>query len=322
MARVLSGIQPSGTLHIGNYFGMMRPMIESQTKSELFCFLVNYHALTSVEDAELLRKNTLDAAIDFLTLGLDPDKCHFWAQADIPEVNELAWILSCQTSLGLLERSHSYKDKLAKGLPASSGLFTYPVLMAADILIMQSNIVPVGKDQKQHVEIARDIAERFNHVYGETFVIPEPRIEDSIAVVPGTDGQKMSKSYGNTIGIFEEEKPLRKKIMSIKTDSTPVEEPKNPDTCSLVALYRLIASESQTEDLKKRYRAGGLGYGTVKQELFELMRDYFKPYREKRAELSKDKQSVRKTLKKGADKARAVAMPTIESVRNKVGLNY
>ena len=322
MARVLSGIQPSGTLHIGNYFGMMRPMIESQSKSELFCFIVNYHALTSVEDPEFLRTNTLEAAMDFLALGLDPDKCHFWAQSDIPEVNELAWILACQTSLGLLERSHSYKDKLAKGLPASAGLFTYPVLMAADILIMQSNVVPVGRDQKQHVEIARDIAERFNFVYGETFVIPEPRIEDAIAVVPGIDGQKMSKSYGNTIGIFEEEKPLRKKIMSIKTDSTPVEEPKDPDTCYLVALYKLIATESQTEDLGKRYRAGGLGYGTVKQELFELMRDYFKPFREKREELSKDKASVRAILKKGAEKARTVAMPTIETVRSKVGLNY
>jgi tryptophanyl-tRNA synthetase len=322
MKRVLSGIQPSGTLHIGNYFGMMRPMIESQEKSELFCFIVNYHALTSVDNPDLLRENTLNAAMDFLALGLDPNKCHFWAQSDIPEVNELAWIISTQTSLGLLERSHSYKDKLAKGLPATAGLFTYPVLMAADILMMQANIVPVGKDQKQHVEIPRDIAERFNHVYGETFVIPEPRIEADIAVVPGIDGKKMSKSYGNTIGIFEEEKSLRKKIMSIKTDSTPVEEPKDPDTCNLVALYRLIASDTQLEDLKKRYQAGGLGYGTVKQELFELIRDYFKPFREKRMELSKDKDSVRSILKTGAVKARAVAIPTIESVRGKVGLNY
>jgi tryptophanyl-tRNA synthetase len=322
MARVLSGIQPSGTLHIGNYFGMMRPMIESQNTSDLFCFIVNYHALTSVEDAALLSKNTLDAAADFLALGLDPDKCCFWAQADVPEVTELAWILSCQTSLGLLERSHSYKDKLAKGLPASAGLFTYPVLMAADILIMQSQIIPVGKDQKQHVEITRDIAERFNHVYGETFVIPEPRIEEYIAVVPGIDGQKMSKSYGNTIGIFEEEKALRKKVMSIKTDSKGVEESKDPDTCNLTALYRLMSTPEQLEDLKKRYRAGGLGYGTVKQELFELMLNYFKPYKEKRDALAKDHDQIRAILKKGAEKARAAAAPTIKAVRTKVGLSY
>jgi tryptophanyl-tRNA synthetase len=322
MPRVLSGIQPSGTLHIGNYFGMMKPMIESQHSSELFCFIVNYHALTSVEDPGKLRTNTIEAAIDFLALGLDPDKCCFWAQSDIPEVQELTWLLACQTSLGLCERSHSYKDKLAKGLPATAGLFTYPVLMAADILMMQANIVPVGKDQKQHLEITRDIAIRFNHVYGDIFTIPEPRIDDNVAVIPGLDGQKMSKSYDNTIEIFEEEKNLKKKIMSIKTDSTPVEEPKNPDTCNLFALYKLIASAEQIDDMTKRYRAGGTGYGAVKTELFEAMRNYFQPYRERRKELDADKERVRKILRMGAEKARAIAMKTISAARERVGLNY
>ncbi|MGL4368918.1 MAG: tryptophan--tRNA ligase [Spirochaetota bacterium] len=322
MARVLSGIQPSGTLHIGNYFAMMKPMILSQKDNDLFCFIVNYHALTSVDNGTVLSKNTIEAAIDFLALGLDPDQSIFWVQGDLTEVQELSWILSCQTSLGLLERSHSYKDKLAKGLPATAGLYTYPVLMAADILIMQADIVPVGKDQKQHLEIARDIAERFNHVYGDTFTIPSPRIENEIAVIPGLDGQKMSKSYGNTIEIFEEEKSLRKKIMSIKTDSTPVEEPKDPETCSLFALYRLVAAPDQLENLRARYLAGGTGYGTVKQELFELMRDYFAPYRKKRDDLAADKDAVRAILKTGAEKARAVAEKTMKDVRQKTGLLY
>ena len=322
MARVLSGIQPSGTLHIGNYFAMMKPMIESQRASELFCFIVNYHALTTVDKGEVLAKNTLQAAADFLALGLDPDACCFYVQGDVPEVQELSWILACQTSLGLLERSHSYKDKLAKGLTASAGLYTYPVLMAADILLYQANVVPVGKDQKQHLEIARDIAERFNHVYGETFVLPEPRIEQHVAVIPGLDGQKMSKSYGNTIEIFEEEKALRKKIMSIKTDSTPVEAPKDPETCNLFMLYKLAATPEQIENLRGRYLAGGTGYGQVKQELFELYRDYFKPYKEKREALLADPDTIRSILKKGADKARAVANVTLNDVKKKTGLLY
>ena len=206
MSRVLSGIQPSGSLHIGNYFGMMKPMIEMQDRHELFCFIVNYHAMTSLHDGEELKKNTLDAAMDFLALGLDPEKCFFWVQSDVPEGVELSWILSCHTSLGLLERSHSYKDKVARGLVPNTGLYTYPVLMAADILLYNAEIIPVGKDQKQHIEITRDIAERFNHTYGEIFVLPEPQISDDIAVIPGIDGQKMSKSYGNAIEIFEDEK--------------------------------------------------------------------------------------------------------------------
>jgi tryptophanyl-tRNA synthetase len=301
---------------------MMKPMIDSQRDNELFCFIVNYHALTTVDKGSVLASNTILAAADFLALGLDPDSCIFWVQGDAPEVQELSWILACQTSIGLLERSHSYKDKIAKGLTPSAGLYTYPVLMAADILLYQANIVPVGKDQKQHLEIARDIAERFNYVYGETFVLPEPRIEKDIAVIPGLDGQKMSKSYGNTIEIFEEEKSLRKKIMSIKTDSTPVEAPKDPETCNLFALYKLAASPEQIENLRSRYLSGGTGYGQIKQELFELYRDYFKPYKEKHDQLLADPDSIRKILKKGAEKARAAAQVTLADVRRKTGLQY
>ena len=233
--RVLSGIQPSGNLHLGNYFAMMKPMIESQESSLLFCFIVNYHALTSVREGRLLKQQTLGAAKDFLALGLDPDRCVFWVQSDVPEVTELTWILSCVTSMGLLERCHSYKDKVSKGLIPTHGLFAYPVLMAADILLYQSQVIPVGKDQKQHVEVTRDIAERFNHHYGETFVLPEPRIEEDVAVVPGIDGQKMSKSYGNTIEIFSDEKAMRKRIMRIVTDATPVEAPKDPENVQCVS---------------------------------------------------------------------------------------
>jgi len=217
MSRILSGIQPSGTLHIGNYFAMMKPMIEYQENNELFCFIVNYHAMTSVKESEILKNNTMNAAMDFLALGLNPDKSNFWVQSDIPEVQELTWILSCNTSLGLLERSHSYKDKLAKGIIPNTGLYTYPILMAADILLFNAEIVPVGKDQKQHLEITRDIAEKFNNSYGDIFVLPEPQISEEIAVIPGIDGQKMSKSYGNTLNIFDSGKPLKKKIMKITT---------------------------------------------------------------------------------------------------------
>jgi len=322
MARILSGIQPSGTLHIGNYFAMMRKMIEFQEEHELFCFIVNYHAMTSLHDPAELAENTLAAAMDFLALGLDPDKCHFWVQSDVPEVTELTWILGCHTSMGLLERSHSYKDKLARGLTASCGLFTYPVLMAADILLYQANIIPVGKDQKQHIEITRDIAERFNLVYGETFVLPEPMISDDIAVIPGIDGQKMSKSYGNTINIFEDEGSLKKKVMKIKTDSTPVEDPKDPDTCNLFALYRLFADEEKIGVLRDRYIKGGVGYGEVKKELLALIQDYFAPFRKRRAELEKDRGAVADILKKGAEKTRAVATVTLDLVRERTGLRY
>jgi tryptophanyl-tRNA synthetase len=320
--RVLSGIQPSGNLHLGNYFAMMKPMIEAQETSQLFCFIVNYHALTSVREGAKLRKGTLDAAIDFLALGLDPEKAIFWVQSDVPEVVELAWILSCVTSMGLLERCHSYKDKVAKGLIATHGLFAYPVLMAADILLYQAHVVPVGKDQKQHLEVSRDIAERFNYLYGDTFVLPEPRIDPDVAVVPGLDGQKMSKSYNNTIEIFAEEKVLRKRIMSIVTDPTPVEEPKNPDTDTVFALYRLFATPGEIADLDRRYREGGTGYAVAKEMLFEKVNRVFTPYRERRRELEGQREFVEQVLADGADKARAIASRTLRKVRRKTGLSY
>ena len=322
MARVLSGIQPSGTLHIGNYFAMMKRMIEFQNDNELFCFIVNYHAMTSLQDGKALAQNTVDAALDFLALGLDPDKTFFWVQSDVPEVTELTWILGCHTSLGLLERSHSYKDKVAKGIVPNAGLFTYPILMAADILLYQAERIPVGKDQKQHVEITRDIAERFNNAFGETFVLPEPIIPDDIAVIPGIDGQKMSKSYGNTINIFEDEASLKKKVMRIKTDSTPVEEPKDPETCNLFALYRLFADAEKIAAMKERYLKGGVGYGEVKKELLGLIYDYFAPFRKKRAELAKDTGAIHDILKKGAEKTRAEAVKTLDLVKERTGLRY
>ncbi|MBU2552029.1 MAG: tryptophan--tRNA ligase [Proteobacteria bacterium] len=320
--RVLSGIQPSGTLHIGNYFGMMKPMIGYMDQAELFVFIVNLHALTSLQDAETLRRNTLDAAADFLALGLDPERCIFWVQSDVPEVCELTWILHNFTSMGLLERSHSYKDKIARGLTPNHGLFAYPVLMAADILLYQSNIIPVGQDQKQHVEITRDIAQAFNHRMGETFVLPEPEINDDVAVVPGVDGQKMSKSYNNTIEIFTDREALRKRVMSVVTDATPVEAPKNPDTCSLFALYKLFASPEDVEAMRSRYLAPGLKYVDVKKALVELIWNHFEPHRDKRAELTRSPDTVRDILAYGAGKARAIARETLALVQERVGLNY
>ncbi len=322
MARVLSGIQPSGSLHIGNYFGMMKPMIELQKSSELFCFIVNFHAMTTLHVGEELRKNTIEAAIDFLALGLDPEKCYFWVQSDVPEVTELAWILSCHTSMGLLERSHSFKDKVSRGLVPNAGLYTYPILMAADILLYDANIVPVGKDQKQHIEITRDIAGHFNTTYGDIFVIPEGKIEDNVATIPGIDGQKMSKSYGNSIEIFEDEKQLKKKVMKIMTDSTPVEDPKNFETCNVFALYKLFATEAQISSMKDIYIKGGTGYGQVKKELLDLIIEYFRPYRENRKRYEADRGEVYNILKKGAEKTRGVASVTLKRVRDAVGLNY
>jgi tryptophanyl-tRNA synthetase len=301
---------------------MMKPMIEYQHDNELFCFIVNYHAMTSNQEGERLRKYTVEAAIDFLALGIDPDKSYFWVQSDAPEVTELTWILSCHTSLGLLERSHSYKDKVAHGIVPNTGLFTYPVLMAADILLYQANIIPVGKDQKQHVEITRDIALRFNSLYGDIFTIPEPQISDDVAVIPGTDGQKMSKTYGNTIDIFEDEKSLKKKVMKIVTDSTPVEDPKNPDEDNLFALYRLFADPVKVEHMRERYLKGGLGYGEVKKELFGLIWEYFEPFRKKRSELSKDRGEVIRILRKGAEKTRVIGAATLDRVKEVTGLAY
>ncbi len=320
--RVLSGIQPSGSLHLGNYFGMMKKMIDYQEHQELFCFIANYHAMTSVSDGKALATGTLEAAANFLALGLDPEKSVFWVQSDVPEVQELTWVLSNFTPMGLLERCHSYKDKVAKGIAANHGLFAYPVLMSADILLFQGETVPVGKDQKQHVEVTRDIAIKFNNHYGETFTLPEPEIDDQVATVPGLDGQKMSKSYKNTIDLFLDEKPLRKQIMRIVTDPTPVEEPKDPDNCNVFRIYRLFLDREQEATLRQRYLAGGLGYGEVKQELFETVRDFFAPYTERRKELLADKEGLRKVLAEGAQKARYAAAKTLRKVRKKTGLAY
>jgi tryptophanyl-tRNA synthetase len=320
--RVLSGIQPSGTLHIGNYFGMMRQMIRYQKEHTLFVFIVNLHALTSVSDAKRLSTDTLTAAVDFISLGLDPESCFFWVQSDVPEVTELTWILSNVTPMGLLERAHSYKDKTAKGISPNHGLFAYPVLMAADILLYQSNIVPVGKDQKQHLEMTRDIAIRFNNTYGETFTIPDAEIDEDLAVIPGIDGQKMSKSYGNTIEIFESEESLKKKVMSIVTDSKGVNEPKDPDTDSLFQLMSLFIDDDEREALRDRYINPGLKYSDVKKELFQKIWEFYTPYREKREALIKDADTVRDILKMGADKTRKEAMKTLDVVRKNVGLIY
>lgn len=322
MKRILSGIQPSGQLHIGNYFGMMETMVSQMDNSEQYVFIVDYHALTSVRDRDVLRKGTLEAAADFLALGLDPEKCIFWVQSDVPEVCELTWLLSVIAPMGLIERCHSYKDKVAKGINASHGLFSYPVLMAADILLYQSNVVPVGKDQKQHLEVARDLAQKFNHEYGDTFTIPEPGIAESTALVPGLDGQKMSKSYGNTLPIFLGGKPLKKKVMSIATDAKDIDAPKDPDTCTLYALLKLFASPERMVEIRNLYVNGGAAYGYLKLELLDLLNDKFGAAREKKAELLADPEMLRQILAKGADKARAKATTTIDLVRDRVGLKY
>jgi tryptophanyl-tRNA synthetase len=318
--RILSGIQPSGKLHIGNYFGMMKPAIELQEQGEAFLFIADYHALTTVQNAETLREMVKDVALDFLAAGLDPDKTAFYRQSDVPEVQELAWLLSVICPMGLLERCHSYKDKTAKGIAASHGLFAYPVLMAADILSVQSTTVPVGRDQKQHVEVTRDLALKFNNQFGEVFTIPEPSIRESVAVVPGIDGQKMSKSYDNTLEIFGDPKPLKKRVMKIVTDSRELEDPKDPDTCNVFALYKLFASEEEQANLAERYRAGNFGYGTAKKELLEKINDHFAPMREKRAELENNMDFVEEVLRKGAEKARAEAQKTLQAARTAIGL--
>jgi len=322
MKRILSGIQPSGQLHVGNYFGMMKTMISNMETSDLYVFIVDLHALTSVQDREKLRQGTLEAAADFIALGLDPDRCTFWVQSDVPEVCELMWVLSSLTPMGLLERCHSYKDKVAKGIAATHGLFSYPVLMAADILLFQAEIVPVGKDQKQHLEVARDIAIKFNNSFGDTFIVPEPAISETSAIVPGLDGQKMSKSYGNTIPIFLDDKPLRKKVMSVQTDATPVEDPKDPENCNLYALLKLFASEEKLTEVHDLYVNGGAAYGYIKQDLFELIRDYYADAREKKKELLANQDYLRDVLGKGRDKARVKAAKTLDVVRDRVGLRY
>lgn len=320
--KVLSGIQPSGQLHIGNYFGMMQQMISRMEDSELYVFIVDLHALTSVHDRDRLATGTLEAAADFLALGLDPDKCIFWVQSDVPEVCELTWILSTLAPMGLIERCHSYKDKVAKGIMPSHGLFSYPVLMAADILLYQADQVPVGKDQKQHLEVARDLAQKFNNEYGETFVVPEPAINETTAIVPGLDGQKMSKSYGNTIPIFMEGKQLKKRVMAIETDATPVEEPKNPDNCNLYKLLQLFASPERMQEIHGLYVNGGAAYGYLKLELLDLINDKFAEARRRKAEFLADPDGLRAILARGAQKAREKAVVTLDLARDRVGLKY
>ena len=320
--RILSGIQPSGALHLGNYFGMMRPAIELQEKGEAYYFIADYHSMTSLFDAEERRKNTLDVALDFLACGLDPQKAVFFRQSDVPEVCELTWMLSTLTPMGLLERATSYKDKIAKGISPNHGLFAYPVLMASDILIYDSNIVPVGQDQKQHVEMTRDIAIKFNEQYGETFVIPEPQIRAATAKVPGIDGEKMSKSYGNTIDIFGHDKELRKAVMSIKMDSRTPTEPK-PDAQQNLAIQilKLVAPPEVAKDSEERLRAGGLGYGDLKKALFEHYWNYFAGARQKRAELVANMDYVHGVLREGAAKARAKAREVLGRARTASGLD-
>jgi tryptophanyl-tRNA synthetase len=318
--RILSGIQPSGKLHLGNYFGMMRPALRLQEKGDAYLFIANYHALTTVDDPAQLRQGTLDVAIDFLACGLDPARAVFFRQSDVPEVHELAWLLSTVTPVGLLERCHSYKDKLAKGFAPSHALFAYPVLMAADILIYQSNLVPVGRDQKQHVEVTRDIAIKFNNQFGPVFTIPDPVIAEEVAVVPGLDGQKMSKSYGNTIELFGDLKETRSRIMKIVTDSTPLEAPKNPDACTIFALYKLFVSETDRDALAQLYRAGGMGYGHAKKALFDAFEATFAPLRKRRDALAADLGYVEGVLRLGAEKARAEARLTLDRARAAVGI--
>jgi tryptophanyl-tRNA synthetase len=319
--RILSGIQPSGRLHLGNYFGMMRPAIELQEQGDAFYFIANYHALTTVSDAEALRRGTLDVALDFLACGLDPSRTTFYRQSDVPEVTELSWLLSVVTPMGLLERCHSYKDKVAKGIAPSHGLFAYPVLMAADILAVQSDVVPVGRDQKQHVEVTRDIAIKFNNAFGEVFRLPEARIREDVAVVPGLDGQKMSKSYNNTIEIFGDPKEARARIMRIVTDSKSVADPKDPETCNVFALYKLFATPEERDAMAARYRAGGLGYGEVKKELCEKFESHFAPLRARRAELAAHPEVVEDALRRGAERARAEAAATLRRARRAMGLD-
>ena len=321
MKRVLSGIQPSGELHLGNYFGMMSRMIKYQEENELFCFIVNYHAMTSIQDKEQLAKNTLNAAMDFIALGLDPDRSTFWIQSDVPQVCESTWLLSNIVNVGVLERATSYKDKLAKGLTANVGLYSYPILMASDILLFGGEIVPVGNDQKQHLEMTRDIAIRFNQTFGEVFIVPEPDIEKTTQLVPGIDGQKMSKSYGNTIPIFGLEKNIRKQFMSIVTDSKGINEPKDTNT-PLFQLYSLFLDESGQKELKDRFASPGLSYGNLKIELFECFWDRFETFRQKRDYLASHKDFVLQKLKEGAEKSSTVADRFLNKAREAMGLNY
>ena len=324
--RILSGIQPSGVLHIGNYFGMMKPAIALQAEGEALYFIADYHALTSVRDPDALRENCRRAAVDFLACGLDPERATLFRHSDVPQVTELAWILSTVAPMGLLERAHSYKDKLARGLSATVGLFSYPVLMAADILIYDSDVVPVGKDQKQHIEMTRDLAVKMNEIFGQSkgdgqiFKLPEARIQPATETVPGIDGQKMSKSYGNNIDIFGDEKEMRRRVMSIVTDSTPVEAPKDPAKSTIFKLYSLVASKNENAAMREQFLKGGTGYGDFKKQLFDKLWEYFAPMRKRREEILADKSYIDSVLKKGASRANEIAEQVMKRVREAVGL--
>jgi tryptophanyl-tRNA synthetase len=318
--RILSGIQPSGALHIGNYFGMMEPAIALQTEGEALYFIADYHALTSLRDPEVLRENSRRVALDFLACGLNPERTTLFRHSDVPQVTELAWILSTMAPMGLLERAHSYKDKLARGLSATVGLFSYPVLMAADILIYDSDVVPVGKDQKQHIEITRDLAVKMNETFGQIFKLPEARIKAATETVPGIDGQKMSKSYGNNIDIFGDEKEMRKRVMSIVTDSTPVEAPKDPTKSTIFKLYSLVSSKDEIVQIREQFLKGGTGYGGFKKQLFEKLWEYFAPMRKRREEILADKSYIDGVLARGAGRANKIADQVMKRVREAVGL--
>ena len=318
--RILTGIQPSGIPHLGNYFGAMRQVCDLQSKGESFLFIADYHSLTTNPKADVLRSYITNLALDFIACGVDLDKTFFFRQSAVPEVCELAWILNTVTPVGLLERAHSYKDKIAKGFAPNNGLFSYPVLMAADILLYSANLVPVGKDQKQHLEITRDIAIKFNNEYGEILTIPEGYIPDQVAIVPGIDGQKMSKSYNNTIPIFGKEKEIKKQVMSIVTDCKGLEEPKDPENCNVVALFKLFATDAEVEAMKANYRAGNYGYGHAKKELFDKMWSFFEPMRKKREELANNLDYVEEILRKNGEIARAEALKLMKKVRSAVGL--
>jgi tryptophanyl-tRNA synthetase len=318
---ILSGITPSGRLHIGNFFGAIKQHIELQEQGDAFFFIANYHAMTSRHDGKLMYQHTLDITLDYLALGLDPSKCTFFAQSDVPQVTELSWMLGTLCPVSLMEKAVSYKDKVSQGLSANVGLFTYPILQAADILIYHSDIVPVGADQKQHIEITRDLAVKFNMAYDGDFLrMPDARIVEAVATVPGTDGRKMSKSYNNTIGIFDEGKELKDKVMSIQTDSTPLEDPKDPDTCNVYALIKLFASKEQSADIASKYRKGGYGYGHAKKELLSLIDDYFREARERRKALASDIDGLHKVLRDGGEKARERAEQVMTPIRKATGI--
>lgn len=318
--RILSGIQPSGTLHIGNYFGAIQKIVAAQEEGDLFAFIASYHALTSVKDKEVLKNNIFEVAVNFLATGVNPEKSTFWVQHDVKEVLELYWILSNHTSMGLLERAHSYKDKTSRGIGANHGLFSYPVLMAADILLFDSQIVPVGKDQIQHVEMARDIATSFNHTYGEIFTLPVSRVDENVATVPGTDGAKMSKSYNNTIDMFGSKKAIKKQVMGIVTDSKGLDDVKDYESCNIYTLCKLFMNENELKNLQDRYQTPGEGYGHFKLTLLDKISEYFEPFAQKREHLLNNPKEVHEILNLGANKASKIATAKMEIIRDSIGL--